>query len=515
MESSSRRILALWLPRLPTDRLKRRWKASGRPDKRPLVVAGKAGSTLRLTAVDAAGAKLGLYPGKALADARAMTPDLAVTRANETADTKLLEAVADWCERYTPLVALDPPYGLLLDVTGVAHLFGGEKVMLQKIERAVASQGFSSCMALAGTAEAARALAHYAPSAIVAPGGEAEAVALLPTEALNTEPHVIHALKRAGLKTVGQVAKRKRHELAARFGGDFVSLLDRTLGRKTGPIAPRTPLPDLTVERRFPEPVVAEAVIFETLLSLGEMLASVLESRGQGARVLEAVFFRSDGGLRRIAIETGQPTRTTKIFARLFREKLAALSDPLDPGFGFDLIRLSANLAQNLHVENTDFDANAADAEINFLIDRLTARLGSHRVMRFEPQDTHIPEAAGVAVPAQAAEGSALPWQPVRADNIPRRPFRLFAKPEPIEVLAEIPDGPPLRFRFRRVLHDVARAEGPERIAMEWWRHREQQPTRDYFRIEDGNGRRFWLYRDGIHGREMAQPRWYVHGLFA
>jgi protein ImuB len=516
MESSARRILALRLPHLSTDRLKRRWKASGRLDKRPLVVAGKFDNALRLTAVDAAAARLGLYPGKALADARAMIPDLAVIRANDMADARLLEGIADWCERYTPLVALDSPQGLFLDITGAAHLFGGEEPMLKEIQRAITMQGFSVRIALAGTAEAARALAYYASGAIVPPGGEAQAVAPLPTEALNAAPLSIHALKRAGLKTVGQVAGRTRHELAARFGGAFVALLDRTLGRNSNPITPRTPLPDLMAERRFAEPVVTDTVIVETLLSLGETLACVLESRGQGARVLEATFFRADGQVRRIAIETGQATRDAGIIMRLFREKLDALTDPLDPGFGFDLIRLAANFAQDLQAKSVSLDADTAGADVNFLIDRLVARFGSHRVMCFQPRDTHIPEAAAVAVPAQHAESCKLPWQPACGpEQAPRRPLRLFANAEPIEVLAEVPEGPPLRFRWRRAQYSVAHAEGPERIAMEWWRHSGHEPTRDYFRVEDEKGRRFWLYRDGLYARELAHPRWYVHGLFA
>jgi len=463
--------------------------------------------------VDAKAARRGLHPGKALADARAMIPDLAVIRANAAADAKLLEAIADWCERYTPLVALDSPDGLFLDITGAAHLFGGEEAMAKEIHHAISAQGFAVCLALAGTAEAARALARYAPGAIVAQSGEAEAVAHLPTEALNADPYIIHALRRAGLRTIAQVAARKRHELAARFGGDFITLLDCTLGRGGKPIAPRTPLPDLMAERRFAEPVVMEDVIAETILSLGKSLASVLENRGEGARVLEAAFFRADGEMRRIAIQTARPTRDAAIIARLFREKLDALPDPLDPGFGFDLIRLSANLAQGLQAETAGLDTNVFDAEVELLVDRLAARFGAHRVMRFQPQDTHIPEAASVAVPAQHYESSKSPWRKQRsASEAPRRPLRLFANPEPVEMLAQMPDGPPLRFRWRRALHHVVCAEGPERIAMEWWRR--QEPTRDYFRVEDERGRRFWLYRDGIP-REMAHPRWYVHGLFA
>jgi protein ImuB len=504
----------LWLPRLPTDRLKRRWTARGLKDDRPLVIAGKAGGALTLTAVDRKAAKLGLVPGKALADSRAMIPDLAVIRANETSDAKLLAGIADWCERYTPLVALDPPHGLFLDVTGVTHLFGGEAAMLVEIRRAVTAQGFAVRLALAGTSAAARALSQYAAGTIVTPGGEAEAVASLPVEALGADHSIVHALRRAGLKTIGQLAERQRHELAARFGSAFVTLLDCTLGKADAPISPRTPVPDCRAERSFAEPVVTQDVIAATILSLAESLAAVLEKRGEGARRIEASFFRADGQMRRIAIETGQAVRDPKIVERLFREKLAALSDPLDPGFGFDLIRLGASCTQGCQAPATGFDTNASDQDVVFLIDKLAARFGTHRIVRFLRQDTHIPEAEMVTVtaqdmPAQKMKGSAHDWK------IPRRPLRLFARPEPIEVTAEIPDGPPLRFRWRRAQHAVACAEGPERIAMEWWRTQDHRPTRDYYRIEDEDGRRFWLYRDGLYAREMEHPRWYVHGLFA
>lgn len=480
-----------------------------------MVVAGKVGNALQLTAVDAAAAKLGLYPGKALADARAMVPDIAVIRANAAADAALLESIADWCERYTPLVALDPPHGLFLDVTGVAHLFGGEAAMMKDVARAIGTQGFVVRIALAETAAASRALAHFAPGTRVAPGRAFEAVRPLPTEALDTTLQIVHALKRAGLKTIGQVAERTRHELMARFGSAFLTVLDRTLGRAGGPIAPRTPLPDLMAERRFAEPVVTEAVIDETVLSLAGNLSSILEERGQGARQVEVSVFHADGKRRHLVVQTGQPTRDAKVIARLFHERLDTLSNPLNSGFGFDLVRLSVHLAEDMQARTASLDANAADADMLFLIDQLTARFGGHRVLRFQPQDTHIPEAAAVAVPAQGGNGADSLWQMRDGTFTLCRPLRLFANPEPVDVQAEVPEGRPVQFRWRRVLHEVHRAEGPERIAMEWWRHREPQPTRDYYRVEDKVGRRFWLYRAGLYGRETAHPRWYMHGVFA
>jgi protein ImuB len=244
-------------------------------------------------------------------------------------------------------------------------------------------------------------------------------------------------------------------------------------------------------------------------------LSDVLEKRGEGARCLEAVFFRADGAVRRIAIETGAPTREPTIIERLFREKLDALADPLDPGFGFDLIRLCANRAERAACEISDLDADVnTKREIRFLVDRLAAWFGSHRILSFQPNDTHIPEAAWAAVPAQYAQECKISWTKIhRAQEGPRRPLRLFAKAEPVSLLVAVPGETSQRLRWRRVQHALRLSEGPERIAMEWWRT--PQPTRDYFRVEDDEGRRYWLYRDGIFERETAAPRWFLHGAFA
>jgi len=388
--------------------------------------------------------------------------------------------------------------------------------MLETVRASIARQGFTIRAALAGTAAAARALARYADATVAAPGTEAEAVAFLLVAALDLDPKDTHALRRAGLKTIAQVAGRARAELTARFGKEMVFKLERALGQSEKPISPRRILPDYMAEHRFAEPVTAEAVVADSILSLAGSLCSLLEERGQGARALEASFFRSDGAVSRITLETARPLRDPKIIARLFRDRLDALADPIDPGFGFDLIRLGALHAERLVPESVGLEARPDDAkEIAFLIDRLAARFGSHRILTFQPQDTHIPEAAGVAVPAQHAPDTKLNWETRIPGEAPRRPLRMLSRPELIDVMAQVPDGPPLRFRWRRALHAVTRAEGPERIAMEWWRNQNPQPTRDYFRVEDEAGKRFWLYRDGLYGREPFAPRWYVHGLFA
>lgn len=506
--STPRRIVALWFPRLPTDRLQRRAR---QPNELPLVVVKKVDNALRLSAVDRKATSLGLAIGQPLANARAMLPALEVVAADDPADAKLLARIADWCDRFTPFVALDGPRCLLLDVTGASHLFGGEPVMLNRISESLRAQGLALRGALAGTAAAARALARYRDGAVIAPGQEAKAVAPLPVAALNLDPVATHAFRRAGLKTVGQVAGRKRSEIAARFGAATVATLDEALGHAGKPISPRRPAPDYWKEQGFAEPVVMEETIRSTLKSLAAGLSDVLEQRGEGARRFEAVFFRSDGAVRRIAIETGAPIRAPAIVERLFREKLTALGDPLDPGFGFDLVRLSASRVEPVQSTTAGLDARFNEkTEIDFLIDRLAACFGGHRILSFQPKDTHIPEAAWAAVPAQHAQPSRLSWRKMsRPGDAPCRPLRLFARPEPVSFVAMS------RLSWRRAQHVVTQCEGPERIAMEWWRHQTIQPTRDYFRMEDGEGRRYWLYRSLVPEPGGAAPQWFLHGVFA
>lgn len=495
---------------MPVDRLTRRAPS---PFKAPLVVSVRRDNALHIHALDGAAAAQGLFRGQALAAAQAMAHSLHIVPADEKADAALLEAIADWCDRFTPYVATDAPDGLLLDISGAAHLCGGEAAMLSQVMQKIAAQGFVVRGAIAGTSLAARALARHASRSIAPPGGDAGLVAPLPLSALACEGRTRRALNRAGLKTVGQVAARGRSELAERFGKTFVTNLDILLGRPEQVLNPRRPLPDLMAERHFAEPVTSQDAIAASLLALAGALREILEREGQGARLLEAMFFRADGALRRLQVRSGAPLRDPAVMMRLLREKLDALADPLDPGFGFDLIRLEAVLAEKSrpHVLSFDADQNA-QAQIGFLIDRLSARFGGHRVLRFVPQDTHIPEAQSVGVPAQDSDHGHETWTLRRQpDDPPRRPLRLFERAEEVHAIAAVPDGPPLRFRWRRSHFDVTHAEGPERLAMEWWKG--AHPTRDYFRVETQGGQRFWLYRDGLY--DGFAPRWYLQGIFA
>jgi protein ImuB len=521
-----RRILSLWLPRLPTDRIKRQLARGSEELDEPCIVVAKQNNALQISALDDAAVHFGLEIGLPLANARAICPQLNVFDADDAADLRALNAIADWCDRVTPLVALDLPHGLFLDITGCAHLFGGEAALMRTVCDALTRQGFAVSASIASTSICARTMARTVSGRVIGDGEEAGAVAPLPVFALGAEDAITSGLRRAGLKTIDDVASRARHEITARFGAGFTNLLEQALGQGDAPISPRKPLPDYIVEKRFAEPVATEAVIAATLSRLAQTLVMAMDRQGKGARRLEAGFFRTDGAVRGIVVDTGRPVTKGEMIDRLFRERLDALSDPLDPGFGFDLIRLSASRTEIVVQQQRDLDANVHDNdELTALIDRIAARIGGRRVVVHLPQDTHIPERAVLAASAQHHLAAAMhaTW-PVRVEaEPPLRPLRLFEKPEPIKVpFATVPDGPPHHFTWRRVTHAVVRVEGPERIAMEWWKHNGEALTRDYFRVEDEAGLRFWIYRDGLYGSELtteggkpAPSNWFVHGLFA
>jgi protein ImuB len=509
-----RRYLSVWLRRLSTDRIERRLSA---PAEEPRVVTASIQSAQRIVALNDAAARLGLKTGMPLADARAMYPALPVADADPHADRRMLEAIADWCDRYTPLVGLDPPDGLVLDVTGCAHLFGGEAAMARDLVVRLARQGFAVRAAVADTVGAAWAVARYGAQIIVPRDGAEVALLPLPLAALRLDAETVAALAALGLKRVADIRTRPRAPLAARFGEMLVRRLDQVLGREEEPITPRLPLPAAMAERRFPEPIALEADVLGTIEQLARELSRVLERRGEGARLIQTALFRTDGVVHRLEIGTGAPLRDPARVRRLFEDRLATLGDACDPGFGYDMVRLAALMTERTDPAQTGFAASDDAEELAHLIDRLGARFGLRRVTRLVPQDTHIPEYAVAAVPAHAVTSALAKAASPEQDSLaPIRPLRLLERPEPVEAVAEVPDGPPVHFRWRHVLHRVARAEGPERIAMEWWRdERGNRLTRDYFRVEDRTGMRAWLYREGLYDREIPQPRWYLHGLFA
>jgi protein ImuB len=470
---------------------------------------------MRIVALDEAAVHFGLEPGQALADARAMIPDLDAVDDDPAADAALLAAIADWAERYTPLVGLDAD-GLMLDVTGCAHLFGGEAALVADLLARLAAQGFAVRAAIAGSPGAAHAAARFTACPVVPAEAAAALLAPLPLAALRLDEDTVSALERVGLRRIGQVMAAPRAPFAARFGATLLRRLDQALGREEEAISPRRPVAALLAERRFAEPLSLTEDIAATVLSLAAGLAQSLEARGEGARAYELALFRVDGAVRRITVGASRPVRAPDLVLDLFREKFAGLAEEIDAGFGFDMIRLSVPVSAPASPAQVDLAGDAVgEADLDRLIDRIGARLGGERVSRLAPGDSHVPERAARRVAVADGDFHAG-WDtgaPASAGGPIDRPLRLFARPEPVEATAAVPDGPPLHFRWRRAQYRVVRAEGPERIAAEWWRDG-SAPTRDYFRVEDLAGHRFWIFREGLYGRETAAPRWYMHGVF-
>ncbi len=496
------------------------------PRAQALVVAGKRHNAERILATDTAAEDRGLRVGLTLAEARARYPDLCVMPEDAAADAQLLERMAEWALRYTPLVACDPPDGLLLDISGCAHLFGGERAILDDCTRRLERFGFTARAAIAGSIGAAWAMARFgnSASAILVSEGETDALSRLPLAALRLAEDVVGAMGRVGLKRIGDIIGLPRAPLAARFGREPLRQLDRALGREREPLTPRLPVAPYIAEQRFAEPIVYEEHVLAATERLAGRLRTMLEQRGEGARHIELTLFRTDGAVKRVAAATSRPVREAGDIRALFTERLAALADDLDPGFGFDLARLSVRVAEPRAPEQIGLSEDSHAGDLDRLVDRLGARLGSRHVARLIAQDSHIPETASIEMPAQACAradsggpGAGYGWPDFRRFRetaaLSPRPLRLLAKPEPIDALAMVPDGPPLRFRWRAVLHEVIASEGPERIEGAWW-SAEEGPARDYFRVEDMQGRRFWLFRAGLY-RHTAHPQWFLHGTFA
>src|SRR5262245_55315502 len=469
-----------------------------------------------------------------------MHPTLAAVPEDAAADARLIEAIADWCQRYTPLVAVDPPDGILLDIGGCAHLFGGEERLRDDLLARMTRFGFSARAAIASTIGAAWAVARFGDAAMAGQASriyspcrscssevgdpptsarcEREQLVPLPLAALRLPSETVAALARLGLKRIGDIFDLPRAPLAARFGADLLRQLDRALGREDEPLTPRLPVARYVAEKSFHEPIAREEDVLASVERLAARLKTALAARGEGARRLELALFRTDGAVKRIAAGISRPLRDPRAIRALFVERLAALGDKIDPGFGFDLARLSVLTAESCPDEQIGLGTREDQAELDRLVDRLSARLGRRRVSRLVARDSHIPELAAAAGPAQAMARAEVGWDAFRrfrADaQLSPRPLRLLATPEPIaDVFALVPDGPPVRFRWRRALHEVVCAEGPERIEGAWWSE-EGGPARDYFRVEDKAGLRFWLFRAGLY-RDISPPRWFLHGIYA
>ena len=477
-----------------------------------MVTAAQKGA-LRLAAVDERAAREGLEVGMTLADARARIPELAVAEADPAADLRQLLHLLDACRRFTPALALHAPDGLDLDVTGCAALFGGERRLLQAALARMRGLGLRTCAAMADTAALAYAAARFGGGGVVETGVRAAALAPLPMEALRLGPQGCAVLRGLGFRTVGQLLDLPRAALVRRLGEDALARLDEALGRRAAPLELSLEQPPFRAERRLFEPISEADQVLQVARDLAVDLCIVLDGGGVGGRRFALELFRVDGAVRRLEVSASRPLRHPAGIVSLFAERLAGLDEGLQADFGFDQLRLVATATAPLAATAGDFLQETPGAgAVEALADRIAARAGV-RPTRLAPLDVHTPEDA--AVPSDLAPSDLPPpaaWsaEPPRFLGAPLRPIRLLSPPQPIKVpLAGLPEGPPARFTWRRVVHTVVRAEGPERLEEEWARAGRRigsdtpPPPRDYYRLEDESGRRYWVFR---LGRYDVQP---------
>lgn len=516
MAWSGRRIVAIWLPHFAIEHWNKVQARIGNdwPDDLPLALSAEGTHGPVVHAVNRAARLAGVEAGARLTDMRALCPTLAVHPAMPEADRLALDRLALWARRWCPWTAVDgwaaqgmaTGYGLVLDTTGSDHLWGGEAAMLERIEGDLSSLGFISRLALAPTWGAAWALSRFGPVRAIWQG--AGDLADLPAAALRLEAETVLLLNRLGLRRIGALADLPRLSLARRFAQapahqNPLIRLDQLTGHLPEPVSPPEAPAVFRADARLAEPVFDPT---HHLPDLCVALCDQLSRQGQGARRLRLTVYRTDGEVSRIETSCALPSRDAAHIAFLFRDRL----EQIDPGYGFDLISLEAVMVEGLGTPQADL-AGGTDAglALSQLIDRLTARFGRASLVQLRPYASHVPERAEVLV-APMPDGPAPQAPPTE------RPQRLLSPAEEVQVLYAVPEGPPAQFRWRRLIYRVARYQGPERVAPEWWHDRPGTRLRDYYKVEDEAGHRFWLYREGLmdDGRG-GMPRWFLHGIFA
>jgi protein ImuB len=505
-----RRVVSLFLPTWPTDRLRRRLGKAAPPPEAPLVLIGREGRRRILWAADHAAQALGLRPGMAATQAQALVPGLQVHDADSQEDAAALERLALWAVRlYSPIVAADPPDGLRIDASGAAHLKGGEQAFLDDMVKRLAGAGVTACAAMAATYGAAHALARHRarPTLAVADSETAAALAELPVAALRLPAETVLGLTRLGFDRIGELEAAERAPLALRFGPELGRRLDQAFGRLVEPITPVMPAELVQVQRGFPEPIGAPETILRCTGELVGALCAVLETRGLGARRLDLIFQRVDNRMEAIRAGTARPVRDPRRLARLLCERI----ETIDPGFGIERMSLAAAITEPLDYRPALTSlGEGPEADISGLIDVLASRVDPERLYRLAAVESDAPERSIRKLGPLAAPTS-LRWAP----HWPR-PARLLAKPEPIETVALLPDHPPVHFTWRGLRRLVRRADGPERIYGEWIRRDvEVSAVRDYFQVEIEAGERFWIFRAG-DGEDpgTGSQRWFLHGIF-
>lgn len=501
-----RRIVCIWFPRLSSDRVLRAC-----PVDAPFALTTRLDNTERIHCLNARAEQAVLHRGMPLADARAFCPELVSRPARPDLDKRFLAALRRWALRYCPWVGPEGTDGLVLDITGASHLWGGEEAMLEDMRTRLNAAGLELRLGLGGTRGAAWARAHY--------GTEGQALGTLPVAALRLEAQTDTALQRLGLRTIGDLCAAPRGPLARRFGQGLLLRLDQALGQQPEPVTPATEPPHYGVRLTLPEPIGMVSDVMAATARLLESLCHKLREQEVGARRLGLTLRRVDQGSQQVELRLAAAMRDPQRILPLFERGVSAV----EVGFGIDQIRLEATVVEPLAAQQTGLTATPYSPDrLSDLITRIGTRIGLENVLRFLPADSHIPERGFLIAPA-AYTVPETGWSSLRP-----RPLRLFA-PEPIvggpgtEGASDKGRGatepgtsaqhshPPAHFRWRGMRLRTARATGPERIAPEWWLEDENWHSgmRDYWRVETRQGRRLWLFYT------PQNPGWFVQGEFA
>lgn len=469
-----------------------------------------------ITAGCPAALDLGLRPGMAVARAQALVPGLRVEPDDAAEDASALERLALWLmQRIAPIVAVDPPDGVVIDVTGAQHLHGGETALMEALAGKLALSGITARLALADSWGAAHALARHhreAEACITEPGSASVVLAPLPLAALRLPAPVLAGLADLGFSSIGDLMGTPRAPLTRRFGPEPCRRLDQALGRAAEPIAPLRPEGLIEIRRAFADPIAAPESIARSIGTLVDRLCVALAAQGLGARRLDLVCARIDARTEVVRVGLAAPQRDPARLARLLCERIVTI----DPGLGIEIMTLTATIAEPLVARQSTSLLEAAAPDLSGLIDTLSNRLGARAVFRFAAVASDVPERATARIPALAEEAPSLDGgQDGWPDHWPR-PSRLLPRPEPIETMALLPDHPPRWILWRGIRRHVQCADGPERIFGEWWkREAEVQAVRDYFRVEDVAGARYWIFRQGDgEDRATGSHRWFLHGVF-
>ncbi len=506
-----RRVVCVSLPEFQTERIVAIGQAPANASF-AVIAKGKGGN--RLIAANGIARAWGIRAGMLLTEASAIEPRLLAYRQSEEEEAAALKRLAIGARRYGPWTGVNAPDGFWLDITGGAHLFGGEAPLLLTMQKGLARAGFSGRLAAAGTHAAAWAGARFARGSrtVVATGDEERACAAFSVRALDLGTKDIALLERFGLNTLGHLFSLPRETLRARFGAFILARLDRLLGREGESRSPLAYEPQYQERLAFVEPITGIEAVLTALRLLIAQIAKHLLSDAKCARVFTLVLLDTLGGGAEIAVKLSRSSADPKHVEGVFRERFSALESHFPEHLGFDAAFLEAKAVERTSPEQGFFvSSNAPDTrDVAAFVDRLCARLGPDAVTKFAFKESHIPENASVPVPILAKVA------PIASRKQNPRPLLILPNPEPVTAIAELPDYPPRRLTWRRVNYRVTRAEGPERIETEWWIPSERPGNcRDYYKLEEEGGRRFWVYREGSYGDPDSPPRWFLHGLFA